>query len=113
MGSQPGPLGQDPLPAQHPQQGLCSGWAVKGEAPCQRSLWQVPGAQLPWPGSPATDVASEGEVRNPSLSLFATSMALPNVVGLLPPLFSPPDLPRAPHSLLVTGPGVDDGEPLV
>lgn len=39
--SQPDPLGQDPLPAQHPQQGLCSGWAVQGETPCQRSLRQV------------------------------------------------------------------------
>lgn len=104
MGSQPAPLGQDPLPAQHPQQGLGSGWAVQGKAPCQRFLRQAPGAQLPWPGSSATDV-SEGEVRNPSRSPFATSMAFLDVVGLLPLLLSARSYPWAPHFLLVIGRG--------
>lgn len=112
VGSQPAPLGQDPLPAQHPQQGLCSGWAVQGKAPCQRSLRQAPGAKLPWPGSSATDV-SKGEVRNPSRSPFATSMAFLDVVGLLPLLFSAQTCPWAPHSLLVIGLGVADREPCI
>lgn len=110
MGSQPAPLGQDPLPAQHPQQGLGSGWAVQGKAPCHRSLRQAPGAQLPWPGSSATDV-SEGEVRNPSRSLFATSMAFLDMVGLLPLLLSAQTYPWAPHFLLVIGRGVANREP--
>lgn len=92
VGSQPAPLGKDPLPAPHPQQGLDSGWAVQGKAPCQRSHRQAP-------GSSATDV-SEGEVRNPSCSPFATSMAFLDVVGLLPLLFSAQTCPRAPRPLL-------------
>lgn len=112
VGSQPAPLGQDPLPAQHPQQGLCFGWAVQGKAPCQRSLRQAPGAKLPWPGSSATDV-SKGEVRNPSHSPFATSMAFLDVVGMLPLLFSAQTCPWAPHSLLVIGLGVADREPCI
>lgn len=83
--------------ARHPQQGLCSGWAMQEQQaglawPRRASMPEVFSASS-WSsaaqqGSSATDVVSEGEARNPSLSPFATSMAFLNAVGQLPLLIS-------------------------